>query len=212
MKTNFTLIIFFFFLRLSFAQPDSMPYSRDYEFNEGLYLTINQFKSNDPLSKQAIISSIPKNELDFLKQVTEQKVINYIDANGKEQQIETISLWGYCQNRSVYLNFNNEFNKLNVIGALCHFTAIVKINIGYRDPMNYNYGFSNTADELRQFVLDTKSNKVFDFDVKNMELLLLGDSDLQNQFMALKKRNKANSIFIFLRKYNEKHPFYLPVN
>jgi hypothetical protein len=204
------IVLFFFTTQISFSQTDSVSYSHDFDFNEGFYLSINQFKSNSPIPKQAIISPVPKGEPDFFKQVTEQKTLSYMDLEGKEQHLETANIWGYCQNRSVYVNFNNGFNKLNLIGTLCHFTSIIKINVGY--PMSYNYGYNNTIEELRQFVLDTKNNRVYDFDVKNMEFLLSNDNDLSNQFAVLKKRIKSNSIFIYLRKYNEKHPFYLFVN
>lgn len=194
-----------------FSQTDSVPYSREYEFREGIYLTVEQFKADAPVTRQSVITSIPKNELDFFKQLTEQKKISYADTNGNEQIVEISGIWGYCQNRSVYINLHNEFNKLNVIGTICHFTAAVKTNAGYRDPMSYSYGINTTVDEIRQFVLDTKSNKVYEFDVKNMEQLLKRDSELYTQFMVLKKRNRANSIFVYLRKYNEKHPLYLPL-
>ena len=195
-----------------FSQTDSVQYSRDYEFREGIYLTVEQFKADAPVTKQFIVTSIPKGELDFFYQLTEQKKITYTDKEGKEQTVQTSAIWGYCQNRSVYINMNNEFNKLNVIGAICHFTASVRTTVGYRDPMSYSYGINNTVDEIRQFVLDTKTNKVYDFDVRNMEMLLKSDPGLYNQFIMLKKRNKANSIFVYLRKYNEKHPLYFPHN
>ena len=70
-------------------------------------------------------------------------------------------------------------------------------------------GREPTFTELRQFVFDTQTNKVFDFTVKNMEILLKNDAELYAEFMKLKKRAKADSIFIYLRKYNEKHPLYL---
>lgn len=209
MRKLFTILYSFFSLA-AIAQIDSIAYSRDYEFTEGIYLTVTQFKQNNPILKSAVVSGIPNSELDFLKQIVQQKYIIFKDSTGKEQKIETSSLWGYCQNRSVYINFNKEFNKLNVIGTLCHFTATVVTALGFRDPMGYNNGFNNSSDELRQFVFDTKSNKVYDFNVKNMEMLLINDADLYNQFMALKKRQKPDAIFVYLRKYNEKHSLYLP--
>jgi hypothetical protein len=33
---------------------------------------------------------------------------------------------------------------------------------------------------------------------------------LYNEFIALKKKQKRDSIFLYLRKYNEKHPIYFP--
>lgn len=201
-------ILFSFFSLIVISQPDSIPYSRDYEFKEGVFFTPKQFKQNNPILKLSISSGIPSNQLDFLTQVVEQKIITFKDASGNEQKLETASIWGYCQNRSFYINFNNVFNRFNVIGTFCHFTAIVSTSVGFRDPMGY--GLNNSVDEMRQFVFDTQTNKVYDFNVKNMELLLKNDSDLYIQFMALKKRKKADSIFIYLRKYNEKHPLYLP--
>jgi len=208
---NVVIIIYSFFSLVAVAQTDSIAYSHDYEFNEGVFLTINQFEQNNPIPKLAIVSNIPKSELDFLKQVIEQKNIIYKDSKGQEQKVETSSIWGYCQNRSIYINFNKQFNRLNVVGTLCHFTAAVTTTIGYRDPMSFNYGMNNTVEELHQFVLDTQTNKVLDFDVKNMEIMLQNDTDLYNQFIALKKREKPDAIFVYLRKYNEKHPLYLPV-
>lgn len=212
MKIQLSIILFFVSLLCS-PQIDSIAYSRDYEFKEGIYLTVNQFKKNDPIPKSAIVSNYSKTQVDFLTQMFAQKYIAFKDSSGLEHKIETSTIWGYCQNRSININFNKEFYRLNVIGTLCHFTATVATPVGYRDPMGYNYGLNNnTVHELRQFVLDTRINKVLDFNVKNMEEVLKDDIEIYNQFMALKKREKPDAIFIYLRKYNEKHPLYLPAN
>ncbi len=199
-------------LPLSAMSQDSVAYSRDFEFKEGFFLTLEQFKNNDPILKSAVISSYPQTEVDFISQVINSKYITYKNKDGKEQKVETLSLWGYCQNRTICINFNKEFNRVNVIGTLFLFSATVNTPIGYRDPMNVNYGI-NYVDELRQFVLDTHTNKIEDFNVKNMELLLQeNDPELYTEFMALKKSKKNDSIFIYLRKLNEKHPLYLSAN
>ena len=212
MKKTITLLFYFISL-FAPAQTDSVAYSHDYEFTEGLFLTVNQFKQNIPITKSSIVSDIPKNQIDFLKQVVEQKYIICKDTAGKEQKVETQSLWGYCQNRTVYINFNKEFDRLNVIGTLCHFIAKVITATPYVDPMynNFGMGMNNTVEELRQFVFDTQTNKICNFNEKNMEILLKNDDQLYNQFMTLKKRKKSDAIFVYLRKYNEKHPLYLPI-
>jgi hypothetical protein len=200
-------VIFLFIFSIPLSAQDSVAYSRDYEFQEGVFLNISQFKGNKPVLKTAIVSNYPRNQVDFLKEVLEYKDILYKDSSGKEQKVETLSLWGYCQNRSIYINFNKDFNRVNVIGTLCHFTAAVLVQAGYQDPMN-TYGI-NTQNEMRQFILNTRTNKVVDFNVPNMELILKDDPELYNEFMKLKKRKKADAIFIYLRSYNEKHPLYL---
>ena len=205
-----TVLMFFMLVNLPlFAQSDSIAYSREYEFKEGLYLTIDQFLMNAPILKSAVVSGYPKSQMDFISQVLEEKEIVFKGTDGKEQKIKTSSLWGYCQNRSVYLNFNNEFQRMVVIGTLCHFIATVYNPVGVQDPMDYNYGI-NTASELQQFLLDTRTNKVWTFNVKNTEELFKDDVALLTEFQALKKRQKPDMIFIYLRKFNEKHPLYLP--
>ena len=192
-----------------FSQNNTVPYSRDYEFTEGIFLTIDQFKQNDPIPKTSIVSSIPKNQLDYLTQVMEQKNFTYKDATGVEQKVNTGAVWGYCQNRTIFLNFNNSFNRVVVIGSLFHFTSVIRTIIPSADPMPMR--MDNSFDEIRQFILDTDVNKVLDFNVKNMETILSRDADLYDQFMKLKKREKADLIFVYLRKYNEKHPLYLSI-
>jgi len=202
-------VILLFTSLIGSSQTDSVLYSREYEFREGIYLTIDQFKQNAPILKPSIVSTIPSNQLDFLTQVVEYKNLVFKDSAGKEQTILTNTLWGYCQNRTIYINFNNEFNRVNVIGSLCLFTAIITRVSSFNDPINSTYGMNTTFDELRQFILDVQTNKVFDFNVKSMEALLVRDNELYKQFMALKRREKSDSIFIYLRRYNEKHPLYL---
>ncbi|MCE3280507.1 MAG: hypothetical protein K0S44_2698 [Bacteroidetes bacterium] len=209
MKT--VILILFYLLPVSvFCIPDSVAYSRDYEFKEGIFLTAEQFKNNSPVLKSSIISIYPKSQVDFMKQITDQRYITFKAADGAEQKVETMSIWGYAQNRSIFINFNNEFNRINQIGLLSLFTAAVQAPIGYTDPMN-TYGI-NTSDEMRQFIFDVRTNKIVNFDVHNMELILQDDPELYSEFMKLKKRKKADSIFIYLRKYNEKHPLYLKLN
>lgn len=204
--------IFLFFSLCTFAQTNTVAYSRDYEFKEGLFITLEQFKKNTPILKSAIVSVLPKDQIDFLTQITEQKTVTFKDSAGVEQKIETSTVWGFYQNRTVFINFNNDFNRVNVIGTLCLFSAVVTQAPLRNEPIGDMYAIEPSFTELRQFVFDTQTNKVFDFNVKNMELLLKNDAELYAQFMKLKKRKKADSIFIYLRKYNEKHPLYLATN
>lgn len=203
----FSLISF-----IGFSQTNSVPYSREYIFTEGFFLTVHQFKSNSPILKTSVISEISKDDVDFLKEEIKKKKIAYQDSSKVQYKIETSNIWGYCQNRTIYINYNNDFNRVNVIGTLMQFTALITTSPGFMDPMYSNYGLNTTVDELRQFVFDTQTNKIMPFDVKNLTLLLKNDPELYSEFMALGKREKADSQFIYLRKYNENHPLMLPAN
>lgn len=211
MRNSF-VCIFILIASIGFSQTGSVPYSRDYAFAEGLFLTVHQFKNNNPISKSSIVSGISRDDVDFLKEQVKLKNIIYKDSSKYEHKIETSSIWGYCQNRTIYINYNNDFNRVNVIGTLMQFTALITTSPGFMDPMYSNYGLNTTVDELRQFVFDTQTNKILPFNVKSLTLLLKSDPELYAQYMALGKREKTDSQFIYLRKYNENHPLMLPSN
>jgi hypothetical protein len=207
----FVLLFLFIFSICKAQLSKNVPYSRDYEFKEGVYLSISQFKNNAPILKSDIESILPKDQIDFLTQVLEQKVVTYTDSAGQKQKNQPGTQWGYAQNRAIYINFNNEFNRMNVIGTLCLFSAMIVQSSIRNEPLGDMYAIQPSFQELRQYVLDTQTNKILDFDAKSMELLLKNDAVLYEGFMKLKKRAKADSIFIYLRKYNENHPLYLPL-
>jgi hypothetical protein len=209
---KYLLIALFITAGLASSGQSTVPYSRDYEFREGVFLNVEQFRNNTPIPKASIVSGIPAGQIDFLSEVMEQKTLTYKDSAGKEQTVQTETVWGYCQNRFVSINFNGSFNRFNVIGTLSLFSGMLIRTPLERDPMGDIYSVNTSYEELHQFVFDTKANKIWDFNVKNMEQLLQDDDELYQAFMKLKKRAKADSIFIYLRKYNEKHPLYLPAN
>lgn len=85
---------------------------------------------------------------------------------------------------------------------------------GY-DPYYYNDPFGNPYPRYTyissQYILDFEFGKVLEFTVENMEAVLQRDAELYKEFLALKKRKKRDSIFLYLRKYNEKHPIFFPI-
>lgn len=201
------LILFFVGISLvSFSQTDTVAFYHGYEFDEGIYLNVKQFKTNTPIPKQAIVSQLNKSEIDFFSQLIEEKEIVYKTEKGEEKTISPKSLWGFCQNRGVYVLFNNDFHRLNVIGSICLFSANVRVTIAYNDPMMMN----SRVEELRQFVFSLKSPQIFEFNATTMMQLLKEDMELYNQFAILKKRKREGAIFLFLRKYNQRNPFYVP--
>lgn len=210
MLKRFKILLFFVSICFaSFGQQDSVAFYFGYEFDEGIYLNISQFKANAPISKQSIISSINKNDIDFFSQLVEQKEIIYKTTTGEEKTIVPSSLWGFCQNRAVYVYYNNDFQRLNVIGSICHFSASVRATMMYNDPMNM--GMTYPVAELRQFVFKINAPQIVEFTGNNMLSVLKDDTELYNQFSALKRRKREASIFVYLRKYNQRNAFYVPL-
>jgi hypothetical protein len=78
----------------------------------------------------------------------------------------------------------------------------------YYSPYRQNTG----RNELRQYLIDFDSGKVLEYDVENTELLLMRDPELHEEFMRLPNKKKKDLMFVYIRKFNEKNPLFLPVN
>lgn len=68
-----------------------------------------------------------------------------------------------------------------------------------------------TRDELKQYLIDFESGKVLEFDVDNTELLLMKDSKLYEEYVQLSRKKKKELMFVYIRKFNENNPLYIPV-
>jgi hypothetical protein len=70
---------------------------------------------------------------------------------------------------------------------------------------------STRSTEMKQFLLDFNTGKVHDYDLTAVEVLLMNDPELHDEYMELRKRKKKQLKFYYIRKFNEQNPLYLPV-
>ena len=205
MKNVFTLVLLAACYCV-FAQP-GIEYNKDFRFKEGIYLTFRQFKNNTPIPNLSIISKYNKNEINFLSKLVLKNKISYLDSAGKGQEVKTNDIWGYSNNNIVYINYEGGFNRIPIIGNICHFTAIITVYNELYETNTYDPG-GYAAREFRQYILDFETGEVLFYVISNLEVILKRDQQLYDEFSALKKRQKRKSMFIYLRKYNERHPAY----
>lgn len=193
-----------------YGQVDSTAYDRSFVFKEGIYLTKEDFKRNQPIALQSIVSNEPKYKLNFLSKEVARKQLLYMNDSGVKVSVDPSTLWGYCQNQTVYINYKGDFYRVPVLGSVFHFIAYEEVVVGYVNPSFYDYGagFPNTRLEQVQILYDAETNSFSSFNSTNLELILSRDEQLLASFRSLPKRKQRKSTFIYLRKYNEKHPLY----
>lgn len=190
------------------AQNDSVIYNSDFKFKDGIYLTFESFRQNKPVPKSAIISNFNKSEINFLRKVVSTKSIAYKDSSGMAWEIAPNKLWGFCENNSVYIRFSGDFNKIVVMGNICHFTALYTTYLSGGPTTLGGATTGAPVESVQQYVLDMQTGKVFDFVLPNMEELYKRDEAMYKEFMSLKKGKRRKLLFFYLRKYNERHPLY----
>ncbi len=83
-----------------------------------------------------------------------------------------------------------------------------------RYPYGYNpYRSSNLArSEIKQYLIEFETGNIAEFDMKNTELMLMKDPELYEEYAQLPRRKKKDLMFVYIRKYNERNPLYIPLN
>jgi hypothetical protein len=225
-----------FFLLSGQEKEGMVKYTPDFRFTDGIYLNFEQVKMNSPIPKAKLLTSIDYNDREFFKKIFEMDKIYFYDNMGIRQEIAKNNIWGYSRNGVLYVQIQNNFNRITFVGNICHFVADITTYdsryynspYGYYDPYYSPYGYSNYYDpynsyyspyrqsnmsrsELKQYLIDFESGKVLEFDVDNTELLLMKDNQLYEEYVQLSRKKKKELMFVYIRKFNEKNPLYIPV-
>jgi len=204
--------------------PPMVKYSPEFEFKDGLFANFTMVKENDPISPARIVTDFDMFDRDFYDKITSAKEITIYDDNGVKKVMKTKDIWGYGRNGVIYINVGMAFHRISFVGSISHFVAsVTTYNSNYYDPYynpyysnsyyydRYNMPQSNYANtELRQYVLDFQTGEVLEYDIESVEVLLMKDPELADEYLALRNRKKKQMKFVFIRRFNEKHPLYFP--
>jgi hypothetical protein len=212
-------------------------YTPDFKFKDGIYLNFDQIRANSPIPKAKLLTSADYNDREFFNKVFSSDRIYFYDEMGIRQEIRKSDVWGFSRNGVLYVQIQENFNRITFVGNICHFVADVttydsRYNnyyspYGYYDPFYSPYGFGSyspygsyyspyrsvntTRNELKQYIIDFESGKVLEFNVDNVELLLMKDPSIYDEYIRLSHKKKKALMFVYIRKFNEKNPLYLPV-
>ncbi|NOZ36146.1 MAG: hypothetical protein GXO80_12720 [Chlorobi bacterium] len=214
-----TIVLFsviFAFSQTGDIRKDKVKYTPAFKFKDGIFINFQQVKDNNPVPKSQILTTIDYNAFDFYNKLFQNKYITIYDNLGIQKKINTGRIWGFSNRGVLFINLNDEFNRIPVFGSISHFTA--NKTIQEYDPYRYNnsyYYYNDPYSEktvLMQYLLDFDTGKIYNFDVKSVEAVISKDPELYEEFSKLSKRKKNKLKFVYIRKYNQKHPIYFPKN
>ncbi|MDR1672306.1 MAG: hypothetical protein LBS09_02405 [Bacteroidales bacterium] len=240
MSVRYIFVLYYLFFACRIAaqtQPDGnkVRYTPDFKFRDGIYLNFDQVKANKPIPKSRVLTSVEYNSNTFFEQITENEKFTYFDDLGNGQEVAVGNIWGYCKNGILYIGIGSSFNRITIVGSICHFVAnVTSYNSRYDNYGSYGYGYNPygygynpygyspygyspygyspgyRTTELKQFLLDFNTGKVLEYDNKNVEMLLMTDPELHDEYAGLRSKKKQQLRFMYIRKYNEKYPLFIP--
>ena len=217
--------IFFVLISVAgFAQTDSVSFTNDLILKEGIYYNYTDFRKNNPIPKETIVSNEDKTQLDFISKTLNNYKEITVAYDGQSEKIEVKKLWGFCQNNTIYINYEGKFYRIPVFGNISNFLGTVEVYNynsggmygGMGMGMGYGGGMMGSSipmkqRETRQFIFDFYSGDIMDYTLNNVEMLVSRDMKLYEEFMKLKKHKRKEMMMMYIRKYNSAHPISFPV-
>ncbi len=213
-----SLLIFFLLCSIPniFAQEqtDSVKYSIDFRFTDGLFLNFNQVISNSAIPYKNIISQDNYSSESFITKVLSAPSFKLFN-KGEKVEILSKNVWGYSLNGILHIQSNGQFYRVPSVGSISFFVANIEVEYQSNiDPWSSNYynmhDRTYTTTELQKFLLNFSDGSLYEYSIKNIEKLISSDTELFNEFTSLKKRKRKQMAFIYIRRFNENNPLYFP--
>jgi len=181
---------------------------RNFIMEDGIYLNYSDFRHNQIIRKNDILSKENPDQLEFIKKILETEEFS-VKISGTVSKIKPKSVWAYVQNNALHLNYREQFFRVTIFGTICFFPALVKV----QSPAIYNpqYGFNSGSiitTETRELIMNFYDGDIFTFDFDRVKNLICRDKFLCEDLNKLKRRIQNEQIYRFIHKFNEAHQAY----
>ena len=184
-------------------------YDGGFDFREGIYFGFEDFRANRPsVALKDLLNDQGKPAGD-LRQSNGK--LFYLDSAGTKQRIDLDRAWGFCNRDVVYVRIGDGFNRIGLMGSVAHIVY---------DNTYSNWGYYGSAYGMGPSSTTVQEQRLLDMSTGNFQpvtgggiyLSIQPDEELMAEFEALPKRerNGNETIFRFMRRYNDRHPLSFP--
>ena len=181
---------------------DWVEYYGGFDFREGIYRSWQEFRMNAPsVPLASLVNSEGQAVSDLL---TVDGRVFVLDSTGKRQRIPIDRIWGFCNDDGIYKNIRNGFQRIIMLGSLCHMMV---------EEWHVGGGLLDPGTPVRiQRLLNMRNGSYDVFHASSLAVGIRDDQQLYKEFLAIppRKRNKDEVLFQFLRKYNQRNPLRFP--
>jgi hypothetical protein len=212
----FLLISLVFSIIVTYAQ-DSVLVTKNFKFEDGIYLTFEAFQTNNPdYLWNEVNSQVFINGESFIS-----KTENFVLKNGR--QLPFLDVWGFSYNGIPYIRVSNEaafatFSALRVRGKLCYFTFKEEVSewveISAYNPVNgrpFRTGkVEKIVEVIREKMLFFETGQIQDFNHANF-LMAIKDIDgpLWNTLADMGEEEAKSKLFKSLLIFDDRHEVYI---
>ncbi len=219
--TFITLLLF----QTVWAQKDSanlIKYTPDFKFKDGIFLTFEAVKRNEPIPKERIVTNVDPKDFDFFLKILKHETFRKYGNLGEVVEVDVKGIWGFADKGVLYINKDNEFNRIPIVGTICQFVVCkvkgqeVMMNPTMHNGYYHSNGYDNASrqptQEVVQYIFDFETGKIMHYNRQNVSIALMTDTELYDEYKDLSRRKREKKKFYYIRQFNKRNPLYLPLN
>ena len=196
----------------SSAQTDSVLISNNFQFEDGIYKSVESFQNNQPdYTWEEVEITMHLNDESLIATINKLMILE----DSSEYSLE--KLWGISFEGLPYVTFDNDqadfiqLAGLRQVGKICYFsywkteTEMVPIK-AYNPVTGRPFRQGNVAKEkevLKEWILNFTTGEIAPFNVGYFWNWAEGDTLIQEQILRLPSQGAMDQLFKYLKLYNQ---------
>jgi hypothetical protein len=221
MNIKILVLLFCCFTVLASAQ-DSLQITNNFEFNNGVYLTINDLQKNQPnYNWQEVKASAHINRE---KNIVRFEYLNIVDSlENVLKTLTTTDFWGICVDGVPYIRVVDtmlnevQFIGLRTRGRICYFEydsyEMRSVPMTIYDPKTQRpvwvQNVINKEPIAKQKMMDFSTGSVADLDLNIFKDWIKNDQQLTNTINDLSEKEANRKLYKMMLIYNDRNPYLL---
>ena len=179
-----------------------------FKFKDGVYFSFEDFKRNCPAVP---LGKLKDRNGTVVTRVDESQGL-FFTADDTLRSIDPNEIFGYSNQGKVSLVHEGNFDRLVVIGTLCH---LVQREI----VIDYNSGGLNEFNSMpvrrevrKEFILDMRTGEMSPMKPSSLDYHVADDSSIASLYAKQSQRQRKTTIYSTLHAYNRKYPLYFSIS
>lgn len=206
---------------VSFLQAQQVEVTPTYRFQDGIYLSFDEFQRNEPSLKwdQFIRRSVTNPE----SLITQVDFIRY---RNSQETLDLNNIWGICLDGLPFVRIDKDsihkelptFAGLRLAGNICYYSYENRVDKTYEiaayNPLNgepfRKATVNRTVAEFVEKLFTFEEGGLKSFDKSNIYNLMDDDPELRNKLNQLRPTEVEyqEKLFRLVMAYNRRHPVY----
>lgn len=189
------------------AQDDGIRYTADFQFERGIYPTLDDWKNQNPVKPSEVIVDIDARSARFFQYLFAREQFRYPRDN-KIVYKTPDEIFGYSPGgEEMYYGTDYKFE---VVGAICLLREVGQVD-SYSSFVNPGKQYEAARDEGsgKLYMLDFHTGAFSKLKKRKLKAVLKQDPELYQRYRKA-RGNKKEKMRAFIKEYNFRHPVYFP--